>query len=65
MTHFVPDSKRMSLYSCDTWLDSYEIAAPLGTRGVAEVYHARHGKLKRDVAIRVLPDFWKRDPKRL
>src|SRR5215469_15891308 len=45
-----------------TRLDSYEIVAPLGAGGMGEVYRARDGKLKRDVAIKVLPDFWARDP---
>jgi serine/threonine protein kinase len=48
-----------------TRLDSYEIVAPLGAGGMGEVYDARDGKLKRDVAIKVLPDFWTRDPERL
>jgi len=48
-----------------TRLDSYEIMAPVGAGGMGEVYRARDGKLKRDVAIKVLPDFWSRDPDRL
>src|SRR5215469_446304 len=48
-----------------TRLDSYEIVAPLGAGGMGEVYRARDSKLKRDVAIKVLPDFWSRDPERL
>src|SRR5260370_14279896 len=46
-------------------LDSYEIIAPLGAGGMGEVYRARDTSLKRDVAIKVLPDFWSRDPERL
>ncbi|MGB6688030.1 MAG: WD40 repeat domain-containing serine/threonine protein kinase [Terracidiphilus sp.] len=46
-------------------LDPYEIVAPLGAGGMGEVYRARDGALKRDVAIKVLPDFWSRDPERL
>ena len=54
----------MSL-AAGTRLDSYEIVAPLGAGGMGEVYRACDRKLKRDVAIKVLPDFWSRDPERL
>ncbi len=46
-------------------LDSYEIIAPLGAGGMGEVYRARDATLKRDVAIKVLPEYWARDPERL
>ena len=46
-------------------LDSYEIVAPLGVGGMGEVYRARDFTLKRDVAIKVLPEYWSRDPERL
>ncbi len=46
-------------------LDSYEIVAPLGAGGMGEVYRARDAVLKRDVAIKVLPAEWSRDPERL
>ena len=46
-------------------LDSYEIIAPLGAGGMGEVYRARDASLKRDVAIKVLPAYWSRDPERL
>jgi serine/threonine protein kinase len=46
-------------------LDSFEIVAPLGAGGMSEVYRARDTTLKRDVAIKVLPEYWSRDPERL
>ena len=36
-------------------LGSYEIVGPLGAGGMGEVYRARDSKLKREVAIKVLP----------
>lgn len=48
-----------------TRLDSFEIVAPLGAGGMGEVYRARDATLKRDVAIKVLPEYWSRDPDRL
>ena len=46
-------------------LNSYEIVAPLGAGGMGEVYRARDVTLKSDVAIKVLPEYWSRDPERL
>src|SRR4030095_441320 len=52
---------------CDagTRLEHYEILAPLGAGGMGEVYRAFDGKLKRDVALKLLPDRFARDPARL
>ena len=48
-----------------TRLGAYEIVAPLGAGGMGEVYRARDTKLNRDVAIKVLPDSFAREPDRL
>jgi serine/threonine-protein kinase len=48
-----------------THLGSHEITALLGKGGMGEVYRARDTKLKRDVAIKVLPDEFSRDGERL
>jgi eukaryotic-like serine/threonine-protein kinase len=48
-----------------TQLGSNEITALLGKGGMGEVYRARDTKLKRDVAIKILPDEFSRDPERV
>jgi serine/threonine protein kinase len=37
-------------------LGPYEIEAPIGARGMGEVYEARDIRLNRNVAIKILPE---------
>ena len=48
-----------------TKLGPYEITALIGAGGMGEVYRSRDTKLKRDVAIKVLPAEFSRDPDRM
>src|SRR6266571_2920614 len=48
-----------------TQLGSYEITSLIGKGGMGEVYRARDTKLKREVAIKILPDQFSRDPDRV
>ncbi len=45
-----------------TRLGAYEILAPIGAGGMGEVYRAKDSKLKREVAIKVLPETLGADP---
>src|SRR5216117_2968310 len=63
---------RCSIIHCEimpltigTQLGSHEIVALLGKGGMGEVYRGRDTKLKRDVAIKILPDEFSRDPDRV
>ena len=46
-------------------MGAYEVSSLIGSGGMGEVYRARDTRLKRDVAIKVLPDGFSNDPDRL
>src|SRR5437016_3612539 len=48
-----------------TRLGPYEILSLLGAGGMGEVYRAKDTKLKREVAMKVLPDAFANDPARM
>ena len=48
-----------------TRIGPYEIIAPIGAGGMGEVYRARDGRLERDVAIKILPELFAKDPERM
>jgi len=48
-----------------TRLEHYEIVGPLGAGGMGEVYRATDAKLKREVALKILPPHFAADPSRL
>src|SRR3979490_2607346 len=52
-------------FSAGDQLGTYEIVGSLGAGGMGEVYRARDTRLKREVALKVLPEGFSQDPDRL
>src|SRR5579872_554825 len=50
---------------CGTKLGPYEIQSPLGAGGMGEVYRAFDTRLERNVAIKILPEYFAKDNERL
>src|ERR1700681_1151108 len=48
-----------------TKVGTYSVLAQIGAGGMGEVYQAHDSKLGRNVAIKVLPEQFARDPERL
>src|SRR6266545_4894341 len=59
------ESAELMPLSAGTRLGSYEILAAIGAGGMGEVYRAHDTKLKRGVAVKVLPELFATDPERL
>jgi serine/threonine protein kinase len=51
--------------AAETRLGPYEVLEPIGAGGMGEVYRARDPRLKRDVALKVLPAELASEPERL
>src|SRR5215469_10143624 len=58
-------SGHTSILPPGTRIGFYVVQSLVGTGGMGEVYRARDASLKRDVAIKVLPASFSRDPDRL
>jgi len=62
---FLKSSSSVLAIKPGTRLDDYEVETLIGSGGMGEVYRARDTRLRRVVAIKVLPKFVSNDPDRL
>lgn len=46
-------------------LGPYEVLSPIGAGGMGEVYRAKDTRLGRDVALKILPESFAKEPERL
>src|SRR6187431_2892922 len=53
------------MFESGTRLGAYDIVGLLGAGGMGEVYRARDTRLKREVALKILPESFASDPERL
>jgi serine/threonine protein kinase len=60
-----PESTPRMPLSAGVRLGPYEILSAIGAGGMGEVYRSRDTKLNRDVAVKVLPELFAKDPERL